>query len=279
MTLSEVDVIDSVLDASTQVNTYGADYCSAVYLWNAPLSVSGSKSVLKGRSNGGNAIQLRLNSTKVVITGGTFSQDPTSWVDTENYEVVNNGDGTWTVKSNKPSDPLPDPSDVTTSEKVAEVMADAADSLKAKVTTVQEYGDFIAWVDGCSLDHATAKASEDSFFSFATAQAGIVDTDTLVTPETVKTVGIEPTADGVKLTVKIVDLPVGEAAQQKYLEKVFGAEGSDSLTGFSKENVQYVAESMARTVDGSVTFTVKPAEKFEAPSQFFFVGAVYPDGE
>ena len=280
MTLSEVDVIDSVLDASTQVNTYGADYCSAVYLWNAPLTVSGDKSVLKGRSNGGNAIQLKLNSTKVVITGGTFSQEPkSSWVDTTNYEVVNNGDGTWTVKSNKPSDPLPDPTDVTTPEKVAEVMADAAETLKANVTTVEEYSDFLAWVEDCKLDHETVKESASSFFSFATAQSEIVDTSVKVTPETVQTVGMEPTADGVKLTVKIADLPVGEGAQQKYLEKVFGAEGSASLTGFSKENVQYVAETMVRTADGAVTFTVKPAAKFDAPSMFFFRGAVSPDGD
>ena len=273
---SLVDVIDSVLDASKQNNSYGADYGSAAYIRGSTLTVSGNSSVLKGH---GNKAIATTGAKSIVITGGTFSQDPSSWVDKANYEVVNNGDGTWTVKSNKPSDPLPDPKDVTTPEKVAEVMADAADSLKANVKTVEEYTEFRQWVVGNGIDQQAAKESPNSFFSFATAQAGIVDTSAKVTAETVKTVGIEPTADGVKLTVKIDDLPVGEAAQQKYLEKVFGAEGSDSLTGFAKENVQYVAESMERTADGSVTFTVKPAEKFDAPSQFFFVGAVYPDGE
>jgi len=32
------------------------------------------------------------------IYGGTFTVDPTQYVDTENYDVVDNGDGTWTVQ-------------------------------------------------------------------------------------------------------------------------------------------------------------------------------------
>ena len=215
----------------------------------------------------------------VLAEPGTYNFDPSAWVDTAKYKVTGPEKNIWTVKSKKPSDPLPAAEDVTTPEKVAEVMADAAETLKANVTTVEEYSDFLAWVEDCKLDHETVKENASSFFSFATAQSEIVDMDTLVTPETVKTVGMEPTADGVKLTVKITDLPVGEGAQQKYLEKVFGAKGSDSLTGFSKENVQYVAESMVRTADGSVTFAVKPAEKFDAPSRFFFVGTVSPDGD
>ncbi len=33
----------------------------------------------------------------LTITGGTFSCDPSAYVDTEKYEVTENGDGTWTV--------------------------------------------------------------------------------------------------------------------------------------------------------------------------------------
>lgn len=33
----------------------------------------------------------------ITITGGTWSHDPSAYVDTENYTVTDNGDGTWTV--------------------------------------------------------------------------------------------------------------------------------------------------------------------------------------
>jgi len=36
----------------------------------------------------------------VTITGGTFSCDPSEYVDTENYSVTYNNDGTWTVSCN-----------------------------------------------------------------------------------------------------------------------------------------------------------------------------------
>ena len=36
-----------------------------------------------------------------VITNGTFNFDPTDYVDTENYTVTDNGDGTWTVTANQ----------------------------------------------------------------------------------------------------------------------------------------------------------------------------------
>ena len=46
--------------------------------------------------NGGRIETFEFYST-VVITGGTHGSDPTSYVDTENYTVTNNGDGTYTV--------------------------------------------------------------------------------------------------------------------------------------------------------------------------------------
>lgn len=37
--------------------------------------------------------------TTITVTGGTFNRDVTNFVDTDEYEVVNNGDGTYTVRA------------------------------------------------------------------------------------------------------------------------------------------------------------------------------------
>ncbi len=47
-------------------------------------------------ANGGTIEDFEFYYT-VVITGGTHGSDPTSYVDTANYTVTNNGNGTYTV--------------------------------------------------------------------------------------------------------------------------------------------------------------------------------------
>ena len=39
--------------------------------------------------------------TTITVTGGTFNRDVTNFVDTDEYEVVNNGNGTYTVRTDK----------------------------------------------------------------------------------------------------------------------------------------------------------------------------------
>ena len=270
---SGVDVIDSVLDASTQGRFWNDTDGSAVYLWYASLSVSGDSSVLKGI--GATAISTKSPKT-IVITGGTFSQDPTGkgWVDETKYTIVDNKDGTWTVKPSK-VDPLPDPSEVTTPEKFAEVMADAADSLKANVTTVEEYAAFHQWVDANGIDHQTAKDSAGSFFSFATAQSEIVDTS-VITEETVVLTEFMPTADGFRVTLSISasGLSVQKGAQPQNLRKVFGVKGGAELTALSPDNVDYTDPE--RNDDGTVSFLVTPIDAYKNAPAFFLQGTVVP---
>jgi len=69
---------------------------------NGKLNIRGGQ-VLDVRVQGGictvsgGEISYLYNSGICTVTGGTFGFDPTEYVDTENYTVTNNGDGTWTV--------------------------------------------------------------------------------------------------------------------------------------------------------------------------------------
>ena len=55
--------------------------------------VGGSLTVTSGTIG----TNINSNSGTTTITGGTFGFDPTTYVDTDNYTVTNNGDGTYTV--------------------------------------------------------------------------------------------------------------------------------------------------------------------------------------
>lgn len=61
---------------------------------NATLNVNGGTINAKGNSANFNFVNEYAS---VVITGGTLSCDPTVYVDTANYNVTDNGNGTWTV--------------------------------------------------------------------------------------------------------------------------------------------------------------------------------------
>lgn len=64
---------------------------------NATVNISGG--TINAQGNGVSFIFFN-DYTSVTITGGTFSCDPTAYVDTEKYAVTENGDGTWTVDCN-----------------------------------------------------------------------------------------------------------------------------------------------------------------------------------
>lgn len=166
-------------------------------------------------------------------------------------------------------DPLPA---VTTDDEVAAAMSDAADSLRANVTTVAAYTAFKAWIADHDLDADSAKHHAFGFFSFATDQSELIENlEKRITPETVEMRAVEMKDATFLLTVGITDLPVGAKAQGEYLRKVFGATGTDDLSAaFSPDAVEYGNPSV--NADGSVSYEVHPALAPEAPApESFFI--------
>ena len=67
--------------------TYTGD--NAVYVYS-----SGGTIEINGGTFSG---ELHEDAGELIIKGGTFDHDPTAFVDAENYDVTDNGNGTWTV--------------------------------------------------------------------------------------------------------------------------------------------------------------------------------------
>ena len=86
-----VDKAGSDSDCATGSNPTGAYVASSITIASGSFTVD--------TTNGG-ALYL-ASDLKPVITGGTFNIDPSACV-AEDYEAVNNGDGTWTVRSATP---------------------------------------------------------------------------------------------------------------------------------------------------------------------------------
>ena len=72
--------------------------CSGFYMHNA--TVSGG-TIKIGSGSSWKVFYDNANWATTTVTGGTFNRDVTSFVDTAEYEVVNNGNGTYTVRANR----------------------------------------------------------------------------------------------------------------------------------------------------------------------------------
>ena len=83
-------------------------------IWNmaGTLEIQGGTFTIS-TANGANLVDIEEGA--LIITGGIFDEDPSQFVDTENYIVTNNEDGTWTVAVN-PNAPKEDDSDDNGSE-------------------------------------------------------------------------------------------------------------------------------------------------------------------
>ena len=64
----------------------------AVYMTTGSITITGTAKV-----SGGTDIFYFSERCVATVTGGTFSHDPSAYVDTENYTVTQNEDGTWSV--------------------------------------------------------------------------------------------------------------------------------------------------------------------------------------
>jgi len=67
--------------------TYSGTYAAYVFSTGGTIEING------GTFNGA----LKEDAGELIIKGGTFTDDPTNYVDTENYDVTKNDDNTWTV--------------------------------------------------------------------------------------------------------------------------------------------------------------------------------------
>lgn len=96
-----------------------------------------------------------------------------------------------------------------------------------------------------------------------------------ITADMVKVKSVQLTDGGIRLTVGIEGVSVGENAQKEYLEQVFGVTGTASLDEkFSAGKVTY--GNMTNNKDGTVSFTVGPkiSDGVEKPKEFFFKATV-----
>ena len=64
----------------------------AVHMTSGSITITGTAKV-----SGGTEIFYFTDRCVATVTGGTFSHDPSAYVDTENYTVTQNEDGTWSV--------------------------------------------------------------------------------------------------------------------------------------------------------------------------------------
>ena len=74
------------------INVYGGDFTVKNPDGSAELSATSF-----AYDNSTHAALVNNDKLQLNIMGGTFNMDPSAYVDTENYIVTDNGNGTWTV--------------------------------------------------------------------------------------------------------------------------------------------------------------------------------------
>lgn len=89
----------AVSNSGGTVTVNGGTFTGGIF-FNTNTNTGVTKSIT---INGGNFTGGFVNTDKgtLTITGGTFDADPTAYVPSEGYEVVNNNNGTWTVTTKK----------------------------------------------------------------------------------------------------------------------------------------------------------------------------------
>ncbi|MBQ4650035.1 MAG: InlB B-repeat-containing protein [Firmicutes bacterium] len=80
------------------INIYSGTYTAekegyAAYVFSSGGTINIFDGIFEGKLRNDAGANGNIN-----IYGGTFDNDPTAYVDTENYKVVDNGNGTWTVQ-------------------------------------------------------------------------------------------------------------------------------------------------------------------------------------
>ena len=93
-TIEGYDWYNSAVAAANNANIVinGGSYegKNAVYVFSSGATITINDGYFDGA--------LKADAPQLVINGGTFTVDPSEFVDTETYNVVDNGDDTWTVE-------------------------------------------------------------------------------------------------------------------------------------------------------------------------------------
>ena len=121
----------------------------------------------------------------------------------------------------------------------------------------------------------TVKYSQTRDFLSIALDLGRTVDPSEITADKVKVKSAQLTDGGIRLTVGIEGLPVGENALEEYLDQVFGVTGTESLNAeFSAGKVTY--GNMTNNKDGTVSFTAEPKVSDGAgkPQEFFFKATV-----
>ena len=145
------------------------------------------------------------------------------------------------------------------------------------VLTGGDYGAFAGWAKRHPevLDGSRSVSAKSARVSSALDLDGLVPDETL---DALRQSGVRITraafAGGVvEITLKVDDLPVGEAAQMEHVKRIFGIIGSQGGDApFLADEVVQVSEPV-RDEDGTVRFRVRPAVS-PAPKRFFFRGKI-----
>lgn len=145
------------------------------------------------------------------------------------------------------------------------------------VLTGGDYGAFAGWAKRHpeALDGSRSVSAKSARVSSALDLDGLVPDETL---DSLREYGVRIThaafAGGVvEITLKVDDLPVGEAAEMEYVKRIFGIIGSQGGEApFLADEVVQVSEPV-RAEDGTVRFRVRPAAS-PAPKKFFFRGKI-----
>ena len=164
--------------------------------------------------------------------------------------------------------PMPE---VANDSDVGVVMEDAADSLKANVTSLAEYTAYRVWAENAMESEEAAKTSDKAWLSFALGADALIDKELTSDDVKIESFAPAPTDGKFDFTVSVKDVNIGggsiaEAVLKENLKKVLGVEGAKSLSSgaFSSDNIDITFGS---PVNGKAKFFVSPPA--DAGNSFF----------
>ena len=233
------------------------------------------KEISGGNFNGQFLIQWYTDWSGTISGGKYTDEDARSTVEdclAEDYITVDlTGEDPYKYMV-KQGDPLPViPDAELTDDKVAEVLAGAADELVKANVNKSNYKDFQQWAH--SLVGKTSQevyASDYAWYSYVLDQATLLETE-----PTLETTAFVMTAEGGEITVEAkageVELTIGANARIP----VTGTDAlNDTAKPFEKENVEIGEKT--QNGDGTLTIKVQPNHEIweDKPAQFFFKSAL-----
>ena len=173
-----------------------------------------------------------------------------------------------------PLDPIPDLGDSPSASEIQTALSGSADAkLGVNISDAAEYNAYRTWAnsvknaDGTSLAGQQAVTeAQNAWLSYALDSDRLIETAPVQGDLKIDDFTPSVTDGGFDMTVSLDRVDIGSEASKENLKKVFGVEGSSSLSGdaFSSKNVDL---EFGTPVDGKVKCTVMPKDK--AATAFF----------